>query len=286
MMLHTRISTPGDVPRQRELWKLAFGDAGAYIDNFYNTYYRPERMLLLEEDGVVQAMTAWFDTTFSVPGEGEFRAAYLYAVATHPAARGRGLAGKLLADADGFFRAWNIPAVTTVPAEPSLHRFFAQNGFRECFVHGQLFSLQEEPEQAVRDVRLERLTPEDYVGLREARLAGTAHIILPAEMAAYQAGACALTPGGGLYALEAPHGVAVLCAEGMENGRLLGKELLCDRLDLEWVLDRLPALLPNWSMACRTPWGDTPFGMLKWLDPEREAAWDWSTTAYLGLAFD
>ena len=90
-MLHTRISTPQDIPRQRELWQLAFGDDGAYVDNFYTTYYRPERMLMLEENGVVQAMTAWFDTTFVIPEAGSYRAAYLYAVATHPAARGRGL---------------------------------------------------------------------------------------------------------------------------------------------------------------------------------------------------
>ena len=67
-MVHTRISTPDDIPRQRELWQLAFGDGEGYIDNFYDTCYQPERMLMLEEDGVVQAMTAWFDTTFAVPG--------------------------------------------------------------------------------------------------------------------------------------------------------------------------------------------------------------------------
>ena len=46
-MLQTRISTPADIPRQRELWQLAFGDGGAYVDNFYHTYYKPERMLIL-----------------------------------------------------------------------------------------------------------------------------------------------------------------------------------------------------------------------------------------------
>ena len=118
-MIQIRISRPEDIPRQRELWQLAFGDDGAYVDNFYNAYYQPERVLLLEEDGVVQAMTAWFETTFAVPGQGRYRAAYLYAVATHPEARGRGLAGQLLAGADRIFREWDIPAVTTVPAGPS-----------------------------------------------------------------------------------------------------------------------------------------------------------------------
>ena len=105
-MIQIRISRPEDVTRQRELWRLAFGDEGAYVDNFYRTYYRPERMLLLEEDGEVQAMTAWFDTTFVAPERGRYRAAYLYAVATYPEARGRGLAGQLLAGADRVFRGW------------------------------------------------------------------------------------------------------------------------------------------------------------------------------------
>ena len=285
-MIQIRISRPEDVTRQRELWRLAFGDEGAYVDNFYRTYYRPERMLLLEEDGEVQAMTAWFDTTFVVPERGRYRAAYLYAVATHPEARGRGLAGQLLAGADRIFREWDIPAVTTVPAEPSLHNFFGANGFRECFVDGQFSLPRNGRATLLAGAALERLSPGEYRDLREELLAGTAHIDLPREALAYQAGACALAPGGGLYAVQTPHGRAALCAEGMESGELLVKELLCPPEDLDWVVERLPGLLPRWSSAWRTPEGTHPFGMLKWLDPELERSWDWSSTAYLGLAFD
>ena len=80
----------------------------------------------------------------------------------------------------------------------------------------------------------------------------------------YQAGACALTPGGGLYALAAPRGRAVLCAEGMENGKLLVKELLCAPEDRDWVLECLPSLLPHWCMTVsythlpRRSFGDFP----------------------------
>ena len=287
-MLCTRISTPRDIPRQRELWQLAFGDTGAYVDNFYRTYYKPERMLMLEEDGVVQAMTAWFDTTFAVPGQGEYRAAYLYAVATHPEARGRGLAGRLLSDADGLFRSWGVQAVTTVPAEPSLHRFFGRNGFRECFVHGeQEYRPRSAAEAPAGEMpKLDRLTAADYAGLREARLAGMPHIALSKEAISYQAGASALTPGGGLYALEAPHGAAALCTEGMEDGTLLVKELLTEPGDVDWVVSWLPKLLPAWSGLYRTPDGEIPFGMLKWLSPDQSRCWDWTSTAYLGLAFD
>ena len=132
--MDTRLSFPADIPALRALWSLAFGDDGAYVDNFFHTYYRPDRVLVLEEEGQVRSMTAWFDTVFVVPGRGKFRAAYLYAVATHPDCRGKGLAARLLKGADEYFRTLSIPAVTTVPAEPSLHSFFGANGspWRRC----------------------------------------------------------------------------------------------------------------------------------------------------------
>ena len=170
-MTQIRLGTPGDAARERELWQLAFGDDGAYVDNFYQTYYKPERMLLLEEDGVVQSMTAWFDTQLVLPGEGRFRAAYLYAVATDPAARGRGLAGRLLAGADEYFRGLAIPAVTTVPAEPSLHNFFGANGFRECFT---LFQEDLDPGELPApawDNPLRPVSPAEYGAVREKILA-------------------------------------------------------------------------------------------------------------------
>lgn len=283
-MLLVRPSLPGDIPAQRELWSLAFGDESAYVDNFYSTYYRPERVLVLEENGLVRSMTAWFDTTFVVPGRGNYRAAYLYAVATHPDCRGRGLAGHLLAEADWYFRDLEIPAVTTVPAEPSLHSFFGANGFRECFVHGQ-FSGAPDASPTGPAPELESLTAERYVLLREQLLASLPHIALDQEAIAYQEGACRLS-GGGLYALACQHGLVLLCAEGMEDGRLLVKELLGPPMARDHALTWLPQLLPAWSGLYRTPQGTIPFGMLKWLSPGLEAGWDWTSTAYLGLAFD
>ena len=255
------------------------------MDNFYSTYYRPERVLVLEEGGQVRSMTAWFDTTFVVPGRGAYRAAYLYAVATHPDCRGRGLAGHLLAEADRYFRALSIPAVTTVPAEPSLHDFFGANGFRECFVHGQFSHPLDAPPLGEAPA-LTPLAPADYCRLREEALTGTPHIALDVQAVTYQDGACRLS-GGGLYALEHPQGgTTLLCAEGMGDGTLLVKELLGPLALRESALSWLPRLLPAWSGRFRVPQGDTPFGMLKWLDPQLEAGWDWTSVAYLGLAFD
>lgn len=287
-----RLSVPGDLPDQRELWALAFGDSGDYVDNFYKTYYRPDRVLVLEEEGRVRAMTAWFDTTFVVPGQGEYRAAYLYAVATHPDCRGRGLAAKLLADADRCFRGLSIPAVTTVPAEPSLHNFFGANGFRECF---KTFEGKLEPREIPApkgDSLLRPVTPAEYGAVREKLLAEIPHVAYPVDALTYQAGCCAVDRGG-LYAGETAAGPVCLCAEGAGDGLVMVKEYLGSPTAKRLSLPDLPRIAPADRWLVREPMPDDPkvsggrkFAMLKWLDPDLDAAWDWSTTAYLGLAFD
>lgn len=281
-MITVRPSVPEDVPAQRELWKLAFGDSDAYIDNFYSTCYRPERVVVLEEDGAVKSMTAWFDTAFVVPGRGEYRAAYLYAVATRPDCRGRGLAARLLAGADGYFRSLDIPAVTTVPAEPSLHNFFGGNGFREYFTYSRAVPGAEAP--PIRPFEPEPVGVTQYALLREAILFDTPHIAYPPEALEYQLGCCRLS-GGGLYLAETAQGAALLCAEGTENGALLVKELVACPEAKAQVLACLDQFFPGCA-GVRTPGPGVKFGMLKWLDPALERDWDWDAVGYLGLAFD
>ena len=275
-----RLSQPGDIPALRELWALAFGDSGPYVDNFFHRYYRPERMLVLELDGRIRAMTAWFDTSLTLPDVGEFSAAYLYAVATHPDFRSQGFSGKLLRWADTYFRGLNIPVVTTVPARPDLHKFFAQNGFQECFTHDERICENSIPVSA-SDYILSPLTPTEYGLLREHLLAGTSHIRFPSDALEYQQGCCQVS-GGGFYRVDTPLGCAALCAEGMENGPLLVKELLGSPSLLSLLPPRLFSLLPNFSGICRIPGNTVSFGMVKWLIPT-----DFHPeNVYLGLAFD
>lgn len=293
-MLTVRPSVPEDVPAQRELWKLAFGDSDSYIDNFYRTYYRPERVVVLEEDGIVRSMTAWFDTAFAVPGQGEYRAAYLYAVATHPGCRGRGLAGRLLAGADGYFRSLGIPAVTTVPAEPSLHNFFGANGFRECFrLLGGTLRREEIPLPPSNVLR--PASTVEYGRAREVLLKDIPHIVYPEDALAYQAGCCALGDGG-LFVGKTEVGPVCLCAERAEEDLVIVKELLGSSEARRLACRDLPRIAParRWEIRGPRPQNERPglrgdlgkFGMLKWLDPEPEKTWDWDTVGYLGLAFD
>jgi len=287
-----RISEERDIPALRRLWKVAFGDSEAYMDNFFHTYYRPERMLVLEEEGEVRSMTAWFDTCFVVPGRGKYRAAYLYAVATHPESRGKGLAARLLAGADQYFRSLSIPVVTTVPAEPSLHKFFGANGFRECF---RLFQSKLVPEELPRipeRAEFQPLSPDEYGQLREKLLEDIPHIAYPEDALAYQAGCCALS-GGGLYGMQTAAGPVILCGEGAGNKIFVIKEILGSPTAKRLGLGDLNRILPADQWYLREPLSNfdkmtegRQFAMLKWLDQEQQKGWNWASTAYLGLAFD
>jgi len=275
-----RTSHIQDIPRLKGLWKLAFGDEDDYIDHFFHRYYTPERMLVMAEQGVVQAMTAWFDMPV-VSAQGEvFSSAYLYAVATHPACRGRGLAGQLLDFADRWLKEQAFVCVTTVPARPDLHRFFGQNGFME-----QLVLTREEylPRTVEKNAPVKRVDAREYAALRENALAGMPHVAYATAALDYQAGVCALS-GGGLYRVG-ERGCACVEVAGED---VFVKELLVAEEEREAALAAIAQRHPAKTYWVRGPYrGQSEkweFAMIKWLTPEPE--WGGQENAYLGLAFD
>ena len=70
----------------KKLWKQAFGDSDAFLDTFFSVAYCPARSQQLTQDGRLAAMLYWFDCHLA--GR---KLAYIYAVATDPDHRGRGL---------------------------------------------------------------------------------------------------------------------------------------------------------------------------------------------------
>ena len=277
-----RCSATADEARLRELWITAFGDGGAYLDNFFHNYYSPERVLVLERDGEVQAMTAWYPSAFHNADGTSSACAYLYAVATEPRFRGQGLAGRLLAYCDEYLREAGFDGVTTVPANPKLHEFFAGNGFRECFVQGEREILREDL-PADSGSKLISVTAEEYHAKRAELLAGTRYVALALDGIRYQQGASELSDGG-LYRLEGQD--TLLCLEGVDESTAVVKELLGDAEGRRAALGALGTVAPSKQFFAREPEGAWQFGMLKWLTDERTAEWDWNSTAYLGFAFD
>ncbi len=148
--------------RQRELlelWKQVFGDCDGFWEAFFQTAFAPERCLCILEAGQVAAALAWFDCQW----DGDW--AYVFAVATRPDFRGRGLCRALMEQTHRHLAARGYQGALLVPAEPELRQMYGKMGYREASALGT-FSCQAGTEKA----ELRTLGPEDYARERSAWL--------------------------------------------------------------------------------------------------------------------
>lgn len=278
-MIQMRTSAAEDRPRLRALWKLAFGDSDEYIDCFFTACPDPEQVLVLEDAGGVQAMTAWFDMPLVSEDGGQWPGAYLYAVATHPDCRGKGYAGMLLKWAGEWLQSRGFACLTTVPASDSLHNFFAANGFEEQF---SLVEREVVPDTAGTPLPIVAVEWQEYGSLREKLLSGTAHVACGAQALAYQLAVCRLS-GGGLFRV----GSGCACVERAGDTAVV-KELLAPVGEHAAILTALVKTISakRWLMRtpCRGGQVGKPFAMYRWLI-DKPTQWS-GDLAYFGLAFD
>lgn len=114
-----------DTMRQvRRLWQEVFGDERSFVDSFLVRYYSPERCVVRRDGNRVVAMA------HIVPMQTDAgRTAYIYAVATDPAYRGRGLGRSVVGECVERARREGFDAVALIPSEDSLKSFYAASGF-------------------------------------------------------------------------------------------------------------------------------------------------------------
>lgn len=105
------------------LWKTVFGDPDEAIEAFFDRAYSADRCRYIEEDGILLSALYWLDCEY----EGG-KLAYIYAVATHPAHRGKGLASKLLEETHAHLKALGYAGAVLKPAK-GLFPFYERLGY-------------------------------------------------------------------------------------------------------------------------------------------------------------
>ncbi len=237
----------------KTLWQLAFGDSREFVDLFFSTAYSRDRCLFLTEEDQVTATLYWLDGSF----QGQ-KQAYLYAVATHPAHRGKGLCRKLMTLAHRHLAEQGYTAALLRPGEPGLVRMYEGMGYRLCTTVTE-FSCP-----AGQALSLELVEPEEYARLRRLHLPEEGLHQEGANLA-FLAGYCCL------YA-----GEDFLCAGGPEDGAFRCLELLGNPQAAPGIL----GALGYEEGRFRCPGGETSFAM------GRKLREDALLPGYLGLAFD
>lgn len=118
---------PAEVPQLRRLWKTAFGDTDEYLDAFFRTAFSSERSFCAFSGDTLAAMLFWFDV--SCDGQ---KLAYLYAVATAPEFRGRGICRTLVAGTHELLKKRGYDGALLVPVNDGLRKMYAGFGYEDA----------------------------------------------------------------------------------------------------------------------------------------------------------
>ena len=261
--MRTRKTGPDDIPALKALWKQAFGDTDAEIDSFFKTVYPEATGFCAEEDGAVIAMLFALPLTLA-HGEETQKAAYLYAVATDEAFRGRGVCRALMEFAERTLRKHYVSCLLLVPETEKLASYYETMGYA-------LQTLRADAPQGAAAVVTPQgaaavVTPQEYAGLRETLLFDVPHTRYSKAQLDYAA------EDLDFYRLE--QGYALGCAAVRRAGQIV-EELLPDAR----MLPALAAALGAGQYPVKTPGHGTMNCMAKWLDAEKQTAPIW-------LAFD
>ena len=245
-----RLSVPADIPALRRLWQEAFGDPEGYLDLFFSTAYRPERCMVLMEEGRILAAAYWLTCRL-----GESRLAYVYAVAVDKAARGRGLGKGLMTAVEAHLARENWAGVLLVPGEESLRKFYVNLGYSNISCHRRFTAGPGTP------VSIRILSPAEYAEARRGLLPENG-VIQEGDSLEFLSKLAVFYRGDGF--------LAAVTAEGCP-------EFLGDAAKAPG----LAAALGRASLPLRTPGGHTPYAMGKSL-----TATPLPQPLYFGFGFD
>ena len=117
--------TADDKPALWRLWQEAFGDPEDFLEDFSRTALSADRSLCAKVDGSLAAALYWFDC--SCRGK---KVAYVYAVATARAHRGKGICHRLMDQLHRILAARGYVGSLLVPGSESLVSFYEHMGYR------------------------------------------------------------------------------------------------------------------------------------------------------------
>ena len=240
--------------QMRKLWQDAFGDTDVFLDSFYSTAYTPDQCLGIFIGEELAAVLYWIDCHIQ-----DQKLAYIYAVVTAPAHRGKGLCRKLMEDAHKLLKSRGYSGSILVPQKESLRQMYAGMGYQNA---GGLTVFP--CDAGTEPLPLRAVGPQEFAALRRT--------LLP-ENAVIQEGEGLRFLG---QQLQFYAGDAFLLAAYVENDILHGIELLGSQ-------DSAPAILKTLDLPhgiFRTPGHSQPFAMFHALTENA------AHPKYFGFAFD
>ncbi|WP_041445321.1 GNAT family N-acetyltransferase [Syntrophobotulus glycolicus] len=293
-MNEIRPAQKGEITRQKELWKLCFGDSERYIDFYFANRYKENETLLLLEDKEILSMLTMLPVKIITPDQQSLNSCMLYALATHPQYRNRGYGAQILEFAHQYLAKNGKDCAVLVPADEQLFDFYRHRGFREGFHIREVWldRFADLLSEGASSCIIKSISPREYNLRRAKQLKGKRYTAYTNEDIAYQK-RLSQWSGADIYGLEAEGEQGCCIIEMPGSHKAVIKELLISEEWLPRAVKAIMQLFPGKEYLLRTPafigkkLGGVirPYGMIR---PTRET--DLETTpedfGYLGLAFD
>ena len=236
------------------LWKEVFGEHDGFWELFLHTAFLPDHCRCITENGQIIAGLYWFDCSC-----GDDKIAYIYAVATDPVHRGRGLCRKLMEDVHALLKQQGYSSIMLVPADEGLREMYRKMGYEDCTAISEITCTAADVPAEIHSV-----SPEEYAALRRSMLP-EAGVLQEGNNLTF------LTAQAQLFA-----GKDFLLAAWLEGNMLHGMELLGNTNSAPGILRALGCEMGIFQ----TPGTNKPFSMIHKLhDPA-------VVPKYFGFSFD
>ncbi len=142
-----------------DLWHNVFGDGYDYINLIFEKDYNDSIICFGEIDNnEVVSSFYLLRTTLKFKSE-NFTGYYLYAAATRPSYRGKGLMGKLIREAQLYCERQGYDFISLVPSEESLYSYYQRYGFVSSMYR---YDIELQPSDAVV------ISGDDYYEMRSS----------------------------------------------------------------------------------------------------------------------
>ncbi len=116
------------IPSLVDLWNKVFGDSEEYISLFFDKAYYDSECFAEITDGKIVSAFYLLKCTIKYEGK-EYCGRYLYAAATLPEYRGKGIMSKLIKEAIIYGKSHNLDFIALVPADNGLYDYYGRFGF-------------------------------------------------------------------------------------------------------------------------------------------------------------
>ncbi|MDD4681496.1 MAG: GNAT family N-acetyltransferase [Clostridia bacterium] len=268
-----RKAEKSDLNRIKVIWKLCFEDENSYIDYYFDNRDWQNEMAVLLIDGNIVSMLTMIPVEINSKSGEKVKSAMLYAIATHPQYRKRGLADKLMDWSSSYLLSNEIPLTMLVPAEPELYKFYDGRGYTtECFIRETIMSSElieniDDPNQ--EECRIYSAEPNQYNQTRRRILDGFSYVDYKDSEILYQKKASQLF-NADIYIISIGEAEGCAIVERTDE-KVIVKELLIAEKYLVPAIKELLVQMPASTYILRTPafingviGGDIrPFGMIR-----------------------